>query len=148
MKRLLSAALAAFGMFAAGTAGAAEDRELVKMPPMMQEHMLASMRDHLQVLNDMLAAIAAENYVDAAKVAEERLGMSSFPLHDSARMAAFMPKGMQEAGTALHRAASRFAIAATDMDVDRSYGGMTKLTGAISEMTAACNACHAGYRIR
>jgi cytochrome c556 len=149
MKRFAFCALAVVIVLGgAAPSRAADERELVRMPPMMQEHMLGSMRDHLQVLNQILADMAAERYDDAAKVAEERLGLSSYDLHGAAHMAPYMPKGMQEAGNGLHRAASRFAIAARDMDVDRSYGRLTKLNGAMSEMTAACTACHAGYRIR
>jgi hypothetical protein len=135
-------------MVATASAQAADERELVKMPAMMQEHMLTSMRDHLDVLNEVLADVAAERFTEAGRVAESRLGTSSFGQHGAAHMAPFMPKGMQEAGTALHRAASRFALVAEEADLDRSYKGMAKLTGALSEMTAACTACHAGYRVR
>ncbi|MBF0128449.1 MAG: hypothetical protein HQL33_00500 [Alphaproteobacteria bacterium] len=133
---------------AATSARAADGRELVAMPPMMQEHMLASMRDHLVVLNEILADLAEEKYAEAAKVAEARLGMSSFGLHGASHMAPHMPKGMREAGESLHRAASRFALLAQEADVERSYAAMRKLTGALGEMTTACAACHAGYRIR
>jgi cytochrome c556 len=146
--KILSAAVCAAIIAMTAPAWAAEDRELVKMPAMMQEHMLTSMRDHLDVLNEILADIAAEKFTDAARVAESRLGTSSFGQHNAAHMAQFMPKGMQEAGTALHRAASRFALAAEETDLDRSYKSVARLTGALSEMTAACSACHAGYRIR
>ncbi|MBF0334823.1 MAG: hypothetical protein HQL40_14450 [Alphaproteobacteria bacterium] len=131
-----------------GAAQAADNRQLVEMPAMMQEHMLGSMRDHLVALDEILAAVSAERFDAAAKVAETRLGMSSFAQHGAAQMAAYMPKPMQEAGGALHRAASRFAMAATDADVDRSYAAMKGLMGALSEMTTACNGCHVGYRVR
>ncbi len=131
-----------------GEARAEDVRQLVEMPARMQEHMLASMRDHLAVLGDILAHVAAERYGDAAVLAEERLGMSSYDLHDSRHMAAFMPKAMQEAGDSLHRAASRFAIKAKDADIDRSYQAMLGLTRAVNDMTNACNACHAGFKIR
>lgn len=149
MKKVSSVAVcAAVIAWTAAPVWAAEERELVRMPAMMQEHMLTSMRDHLDVLNEVLADLAAERFTDAGRVAETRLGTSSFGQHDAAHMAPYMPKGMQEAGTALHRAASRFALAAEETDLDRSYKGMTTLTGALSEMTAACSACHTGYRIR
>lgn len=135
-------------LLAASPALAQDTREMVVMPAPMQEHMMASMRDHLEVLNEILADVAAERYTEAGNKAEARLGMSSFALHGSDHMRHYMPKGMQEAGGALHRAASRFQLAAQDADLDRSYDGMRKLTGALSEMTAACASCHAGYRIR
>ncbi|MGE5546510.1 MAG: hypothetical protein ACM33T_06420 [Solirubrobacterales bacterium] len=129
-------------------ARADDQRQMVTMPAPMQEHMLASMRDHLATLGEILSALAAERFDDAAKVAESRLGMSSYGLHGAAHMAPYMPDGMKQAGNALHHAASRFALAAQEVDLDRSYSGMRRLTAALDEMTAACNACHAGYRIR
>lgn len=143
-----AATCAAALLGATGLSQAADDRQMVEMPAMMQEHMLTSMRDHLTVLSEILADVSAEKYDDAAKVAEERLGMSSFGLHNAAHMAAYMPKPMQDAGGALHRASSRFAIIAKNMDIKRSYEAMKELNGALSEMTAACNGCHASYRIR
>jgi hypothetical protein len=131
-----------------GPARAEDGRYLVQMPARMQEHMLTSMRDHLVVLGDILAHVAAERYGEASKIAEERLGMSSYDLHDSRHMAAFMPKPMQEAGDRLHRSSSRFAILAKDVDIARSYESMLGLSRALNEMTSACNACHAGFRIR
>ena len=52
-----------------------------------------------------------------------------------------MPKGMQDAGTAMHKAASRFALKAQEGEVLPAYK-------ALNEVTSACVACHAGYRIR
>ena len=55
----------------------------------------------------------------AAKIAESRLGMSSLSLHGAAEVAKYMPQGMQDAGTAMHRAASRLTMAAQDSEVYR-----------------------------
>jgi len=129
------------------TARAQDTRAPVELPPMMREHLLGNMRDHLLTLNQIIADVSAERYVDAARLAEERLGMSSLRAHEAEHFAPYFPKGMQEAGNAMHHAASRFAIAASDSDVDRSYQGLLKLAGALSEITAACAACHARYSI-
>lgn len=125
-----------------------DGRELVSLPPMMQDHMLANMRDHLASLNEILALLAVEKYDQAASVAEKRLGMSSLGLHGAAHMAPYMPEPMRAAGEAMHHAASRFALSAQDADIERSYDGMRNLAGALGEITAACTACHAAYRIR
>ncbi|MGB1109527.1 MAG: hypothetical protein ACPG4N_04180, partial [Gammaproteobacteria bacterium] len=55
-----------------------------------------------------------------------------------------MPKAMGAIGTSMHRAASRFALAARDADVD---GGLAKAFGALSEVMQQCVACHEGYRV-
>ena len=65
----------------------------------MQEHMLGNMRDHLVTLNEIIGNVADGNYDAAAKLAEERLGMSSLGLHGAVHMAPFMPQPMQDIGT-------------------------------------------------
>lgn len=103
--------------------------------------MLASMRDHLQTLNEILQYLSNGELDKAASTAEHRLGMSSLGSHDAAHMAKFMPKGMQEAGTSMHKAASKFALKAEEGEVLPAY----KM---LSTITSSCVACHAGYRIR
>ena len=55
-----------------------DPRQLVSLPGPMQEHMLASMRDHLATLNTVIGDIADAKFDTASKLLEERLGMSSF----------------------------------------------------------------------
>ena len=93
-------------------------RQLVKLPEPMQEHMLSNMRDHLVSLNEIIGDVSDGKFDEAAKIAEQRLGMSSLPAHDAAHMAPFFPKAMQDINRARH------------------------------EITSACISCHAAYRIR
>lgn len=53
----------------------------------------------------------------AASIAETRLGMRSLALHGAAHIAPLMPQGMQDIGTQMHRAASRFAADARTQSV-------------------------------
>ena len=132
-----------------GPASAGEDgRELVKLPPMMQEHMLANMRDHLAALNDLLAELAGGNIDKATAIAEERLGMSSLSLHGAEHLAKFMPQAMAMMGTQMHHAASRFVIVARDAELDPGRESQRKVYKALQEITDNCNACHQTYRIR
>jgi hypothetical protein len=62
-------------------------------------------------------------------------------MHDAAHMAKFMPEGMREAGTTMHKTASRFALKAQEGELLPAY----KM---LSELTATCVACHSAYRIR
>jgi hypothetical protein len=57
-----------------------------------------------------IVALARGHNDKAAKIAEERLGMTSQRLHRAHEVAKYMPQGTQDAGTAMHRTASRFAI--------------------------------------
>ena len=125
-----------------GMSHASEDaRLLVELPEMMQQHMLHNMRDHLASINQILSYMADDELDKAADVAETRLGMSSLEAHGASHMAKFMPEGMRQAGTHMHRAASRFARKAEEGDVLPAYK-------ALAEITAACVTCHTGYRIR
>ncbi len=131
-----------FALFSSSAALAVDDeRALVKMPTMMQEHMLANMRDHLASLNQILAKLAAGELDEAAEIAESRLGMSSLESHGASHMAKVMPEEMQRVGTSMHRAASNFALKAQEGEVLAAYG-------ALSEVTAACVACHSAFRVR
>lgn len=129
-------------LFLLGTVQANDDdRELVQMPAMMQEHMLANMRDHLSALNEILAKLAADELDEASEIAESRLGMSSLESHGASHMAKVMPEGMRKVGMSMHRAASKFALKVQEGQVALAYG-------ALSEVTAACVACHSAYRVR
>lgn len=130
--------------FATAQPGVADKRQLVELPAPMAQHMLANMRDHLQSLVEIQKALGAGNFDVAAGVAEKRLGMSSLDAHGAAHMAAFMPKGMQDSGTQMHRAASRFALVAQEAGAG---GSPLRPMQALAAVTEQCVACHAAYRV-
>jgi hypothetical protein len=126
-------------------ASTADDlREPVSMPAMMQAHLRANMRDHLLAISEIQAALAAGRYGPAADTAEARLGMTSLEAHGARHMAGVMPEGMRAVGTAMHRAASRFAVVAQDAEVTND---LRQALGALSDVTRQCVACHAAYRL-
>ena len=142
MKNFLYAIVPILLVGSASLVAADEDRrELVQLPEMMQQHMMANMRDHLVVINEILISMKNGELEKAAEVAESRLGMSSLELHGASHMAKFMPEGMRQAGTSMHRAASRFSLKAQEGEPLAAYK-------ALAEVTSACVACHSAYRIR
>lgn len=122
-----------------------DPRILVSFPDEMKAHTLASMREHLAVISQLQSALAAEKYDEAAKIAEFKLGMSSLADHGAHESSKFMPKGMQEVGTLMHRSASQFAIEAQNA---AATGDGKKALAALARVTQACVACHAGYRLQ
>jgi cytochrome c556 len=142
MKKILPTCLVAGLLVLPTPAGAADQdtRTKVNFPDMMKTHMLGNMRDHLQALYEIQAALAAGQLDKAADIAESRIGMSSLISHNAAHMAPFMPEGMQSIGTEMHHAASRFAMTANE-------GDLPKALQALSEVTAQCVACHMNYRV-
>jgi hypothetical protein len=142
MNRIYYLLLAALVAGSPGTSVSSNDtRILVELPEMMQQHMLSNMRDHLAAINEILVYLGNDELDKAAEVAEYRLGMSSLGSHGASHMAKFMPEGMRQTGTAMHKAASRFALKAQEGEPLAAYN-------ALSEITAACVACHSGYKVK
>jgi len=147
----LSITIAAGVWLATGFTSTASDedtREFVELPPMMQAHMLANMRDHLVALDEILGELSDGNVDAAAAIAEKRLGMSSLSLHGAEHLAPYMPKAMRDIGTQMHRAASRFVVVAQDAELNPGKESQHKVYRALRNITRNCNACHQGYRIR
>ena len=141
MMRKTTVLLIAAGLLAGSIAHAdADQRKLVKFPAPMRTHMLGNMRDHLTALHEIQGALAAGKLDQAADIAETRIGMSSLASHHAAQMAPYMPQPMQDIGTAMHHAASRFARSAHEGDLKKSLLDL-------SEITQQCVACHAAYRV-
>ena len=129
---------------AGNTAVPDDARQAVAFPASLRAHTLANMRDHLVALAEIQAFLGGHDFDGAAAVAEQRLGMSSLDDHGAHEVAKYMPQGMQAAGSAMHRSASRFALAAQEAAVTHD---LAPALAALSEVTQACNACHAGYRL-
>ncbi len=126
------------------TARAEDIRQRVELLPPMQAHMLANMRDHLVALETITRQVAQGQYEDAGDTAEGRLGMSAMQAHGAAHMAPFMPEPMRAIGSAMHRAASHFAVASRDAEVTGDLGAAF---GALSQVMQQCVACHEGFRV-
>ncbi|MCP4937167.1 MAG: hypothetical protein GY927_23905 [bacterium] len=141
-------AISSWSAFPKSSIASQDNRQMVELPKMMQEHMLANMRDHLVALNEMLGELAQGDIDKASVIAEKRLGMSSMSLHGAAHLGKFMPKEMGVIGTNMHRAASQFVIIAKNAELEPSKKSQRKIYKALQEITANCNACHQGYRIR
>jgi hypothetical protein len=142
MKKLIATSLTITLLFAVPVlANADQDaRQKIKLPEMMKHHMLGNMRDHMQAISEIEEAIAKGKTDQAADIAEQRLGMSSLEEHHAAQMAKFMPQTMQDIGTEMHHAASRFAMTVKEGDTLKSLDGLAKVT-------QQCVACHAAYRL-
>ncbi len=143
--RVTAAPILVIALLCWATSALAEDtRQHVELPPMMRDHMLHNMRDHLLALQTITRQLSDGDYEGAADTAESRLGMSSMQSHGASHMAPYMPEGMRATGTAMHQAASRFALAARNAEIE---GGLAKAFGALSEVMAQCVTCHSKYRV-
>ena len=151
MHRALVASVVAVGATSCATGAihahaqpTADARVPVHFPAQLREHTLANMRDHLLTLQQIQDALARGAFDRAAEISEQRLGMSSLELHGAHDVAKYMPPGMQDIGTGMHREASRFAIEAASAG---ATGDVKGPLAALSKVTAQCVACHAAYRL-
>lgn len=156
MKASSAVVLACFTTLAATTRGAETDsphhhgdspkdtRVAVAFPGPLRAHTLENMRDHLLTFQRIQDDLARGAYDDAAQLAELRLGLSSLEAHGAHEVARYMPQGMQDIGTQMHKAASRFALEATNAG---ATGDVRKALAALAEVTSQCVACHAAYRL-
>jgi hypothetical protein len=123
---------------------ATDTRAPVRFPDELRRHTLANMRDHLATLQQIEQALARGEFDRASEISERRLGLSSLELHGAHDVAQYMPPAMQDIGTGMHKAASRFSIAATSAGASGDVGSALE---ALSAVTAQCVACHAAYRL-
>jgi len=131
-------------MMTAPPAAPADARQLVTFPEPMRIHTIANMRDHLLALQQIHEALSKNAFDQAASIAEQRLGMSSLELHGAAHLAPYMPQGMQDIGTQMHRAASRFAVETQNASVGNDMRPALAALGAVMHQ---CVVCHAAYRL-
>lgn len=129
--------------FAQAPGASGDARQLVALPEPMRTHTIANMRDHLLALQEIDEALGRGDFAAASRIAEQRIGMSSLEAHGAAHIAPFLPAPMQETGTRMHRAASRFAVAAQEAG---ATGDLRPALLAKGAMLRECVACHAAYR--
>ncbi len=142
MKKINTIGLSIFILFSLHVFASDEqaNRQKITMPEMMKHHMLGNMRDHLLAIHEIQTALAKGELDKAGDIAEQRIGMSSLVSHNAAHMAPYMPKAMQDIGTEMHHAASRFVITVKEGDILKSLDGLAKVT-------EQCVACHAAFSL-
>jgi len=138
VKKFFILALIAGGLYAQ------DARVEVEYPKELKQETLHHMREHLEIIQQIIEALSKYDFEKAAKLAEENLGMSSMKKHGAKKAAKYLPKGMKMAGFMLHKSASEFATLASVSDKE----DMGDVLQAFSKVTASCVACHAGYKFK
>jgi hypothetical protein len=104
---------------------------------MMAHHQKQSMRDHLVAVQELIAAIAASDFVGVERAAS-RIGFSEQMGQMCSHMGAGAP-GFAEQAIEFHQTADRIGVAARARDGAR----------VLSELTATlqtCTSCHAAWK--
>jgi hypothetical protein len=128
------------GKEAAAPPNANDNRVALGLKPAVEDSLKLTMREHLEALQTIVAALAREDYEKAAAVAHEDLG---FPKHHQAMQreqgAPFPPK-YQELAMAHHQVAEDLASIIPSRD-------MKKILPHLERTMKACVACHQAYRL-
>lgn len=122
------------------------ERITVDFPPLIKEHTLASMRLHLEGLAHIQSELAQSQFSAAAATARHYLGMnSSMNAPNMQAEVHFMPPEMKRLGAQMHHAAEAFAESADNAVVTHDQA---EVLTRLAEVTQACVACHAAYRLK
>lgn len=114
-----------------------DTRAPVPLLPMMAEHQKQNMRDHLVAVQEIVAAVAADDFA-AVERAAGRIGSSESMQRMCSHMGASAP-GFTEQALAFHHTADRIAAAAREQAHDR-------VLSELSTTLEACTACHARWK--
>ncbi len=116
-------------------------RVRLDLTPAQQEALKFTMREHLEALEAIVAALGRADYATAADLAHIELG---FPKHHEAMQrerGATLPKRYQELAMAHHQAAEELAKAITAKK-------MPLILERLAKTIRACTACHGAYTLK
>ena len=98
-----------------------------------------------QFLKSMAALMAAGSLPELGLAAENfKIMLPANPGGGWDTTGRALGKAMQDAGSAMHRSASQFAVVAKDASVT---GDWKAAVGALARVNQTCVACHAGFRL-
>jgi cytochrome c556 len=114
-----------------------DQRRPVPLLPMMAQHQKQNMREHLEAVQEVVAAAAVNDFGKVAGAAK-RMGFSESMGRMCEHMGAAAP-GFTEQALAFHHTADEISVAAKSQD------GAAVLA-ALSKTLQACTRCHATYK--
>jgi hypothetical protein len=114
-----------------------DKRAPVPLLPRMAEHQRANMRDHLTAVQEIVAALSAQDFASVERSAA-RIGYSEQMGQMCAHMGAGAP-GFTEMALNFHRTADTIGVAARQRDANA-------VLKAVATTVQTCVGCHATYR--
>jgi cytochrome c' len=116
-----------------------DQRRPVPLLPMMAQHQKQNMREHLEAVQEVVAAVAAGDF-NGVGVSAKRMGYSETMGRMCEHMGAGAP-GFTEQALAFHHTADEIVAAAAKQD-ERA------VVAALSKTLRACTTCHSTYKQR
>lgn len=112
----------------------------LKLTPSAQEAHKAIMHEHLEAVHGFVAALAANNYEEAAATAERQLGFAKHREAMRRQDPESFPPPYHDLAMAHHQAAEQLAVVTPS-------GDLTLIVGELKNTLRACVACHRRYEI-
>lgn len=112
-------------------------RKPVPLIPMMAQHQKQNMRDHLEAVQEMVVALAADDFA-AVEKASGRIGSSPQMAQMCTHMGLGAP-GFTEQALGFHQTADAIAVAAKKKD-------RKAVLRALGQTLSTCTACHATWK--
>jgi hypothetical protein len=116
-------------------------RTPLHLPPVAEEGLKLTMREHLEALDGIVAALAREDFTQAATLANEELG---FPKHHVAMQreeGATFPPAYHELAMAHHSAAEDLGAVIPTKD-------LKQILPHLGNTIHACVKCHQAFRLK
>lgn len=132
-----SPAPSAAGPSAGESLDALDTRSPLPLLPMMAHHQKQNMRDHLVAVQEIVAALAGDDFAGIERAAG-RIGFSEEEAQMCGHMGAGGP-GFTEQALAFHHQADKIAAAARDKD-------RARVVTELGTTLQACTACHAIWK--
>jgi hypothetical protein len=117
-----------------------DPRMSLQLDPAVQETLKQTMREHLESLRDIIAALSDGKTDEAARIAREELGFAKHHEIMQREKGATFPEKYQELAMAHHQAAEDLARAL-------SAGKMEPILKKLDLTVKACVACHRVYKL-
>ncbi|HEX2877152.1 MAG TPA: hypothetical protein VHP33_38140 [Polyangiaceae bacterium] len=114
-----------------------DQRRPVPLLPMMAQHQKENMREHLEAVQEVVAAAAVSDFEKVA-VAAKRMGFSESMGRMCEHMGAAAP-GFTEQALGFHHTADEIGLAAKRQD-------SAAVLAALSKTLQACTSCHTTYK--
>ena len=118
--------------------GAGDDKRIVlRIPPMMRNHMLSNMRDHLAAVNEAVRLLGVGDFRAASSVVQSKLGTTE----EMKRMCGmFGNDAYREMGISFHASAD-------SLSAEIRSRNMGRILTALSRTLDKCVACHDTFRV-
>lgn len=117
-----------------------DDRTVLAIGPEAEAGLKLTMREHLEAIRDIVAALGRQDFVHAAKVAQDELGFLKHHQAMTREAGATFPSKYHELAMAHHQAAEDLAKAIPSRDFQTILPQLDKTIG-------VCVSCHRAFRL-